>query len=182
MATRAERARGGGQPRAIVAIAVVWVLLWDRVSIGNVLNGLIFGAVVTQLFPLPSIQYGGRPHPVALLAFAGRFLADLVRSSLQVVAIVLKPGPIPPSSVIEVRLHTRNELYETLIATVVSLVPGSTVVEARRAAGVLYVHVLGADDAAGREAARAKVLSVESWVVRALGSQDDIEACAKEAP
>lgn len=179
MAFRSARSRGGWQPRAILAIALVWVLLWDRVSVGNVLNGLIVGAVVTQLFPLPSIQYGGRPHPLAILGFLGRFLLDLVRSSVQVVVIVLRPGPAPASSIIEVPLRTRNELYETLTATVVGLVPGSTVVEARRAAGVLYVHVLDAQDDAARKAARDKVLRVERSIVQALGAHEDIVACGK---
>ena len=44
--TAAATRRGGWQPRAIIALAVVWVLLWDRVTLGNVVNGLIIGAVV----------------------------------------------------------------------------------------------------------------------------------------
>lgn len=58
--------------------------------------------------------------------------------------------------------------------------PGSTVIEARRAAGILYVHVLGVDDAAGREAARADVLAVERSLVRALGTEAEIAQCGED--
>ena len=172
--------RGGWQPRANLMIALVWVMLWDRFSFGNLLNGLILGAVLTRIFPLPPIEYAGRPHPVALLALLGRLLVDLVKSSLIVAAVVLRPGPAPPSSIIEVRLRTRSDLYLTLVSTLVGLVPGSTVIEARRAAGILYVHVLGVDDAAGREAARADVLAVERSLVRALGTEAEIAQCGED--
>lgn len=170
--------RGGWQPRAVLLVALVWVLLWDRLSLGNVVNGLILGVVITRLFPLPAIGYRGRLHPLPLLALVGRFLVDLVRSSVEVAWVVLRPGPLPPSSVIEVPLRTGSELYLTLVATVVGLEPGSTVIEARRTAGVLFVHVLGAGDDDARERAREKVLSVERAVVRAVGNEQEIAACA----
>ena len=46
------------QPRAILVVAVAWCLLWDRISWGNLLSGLLVGIVVTLAFPLPSIEFG----------------------------------------------------------------------------------------------------------------------------
>lgn len=175
------RGRGGWQPRSVLLVALVWVLLWDRLTLGNVVNGLILGAVLTRLFPLPAIGWQGRVHPWALLVLLGRLLVELVRSSWEVSLVVLRPGPVPPSSIIEVDLRTHDDLYLTLVATLVGLVPGSTVIEARRAAGVLYVHVLGAHDDAAREAARQQVLDVERQVVRALGNREQIAECTEVA-
>lgn len=177
MPWRAVRGRGGWQPRAILVIAVTWVLLWDQVTLGNVVNGFLVGIVVTQLFPLPSIQYAGRPHPLRVLVFLTHFLVDLVRSSVEVVLVVLRPGRMPPSSIIEVPLRTRSELYMTLVATIVGLTPGSSVVEARRGANVLYVHVLGVEDEAGLAEAKEEVLDIERRLVHAIGSPEEISRC-----
>lgn len=174
------RGRGGFQPRAILLVALVWVLLWDRLSLGNAINGLIVGVLFTQLFPLPSIQYFGRIRPLGVISFAGHFLLDLIASSWQVVKIVLSPGPMPPSSIVEVPLRVRSEFYMTLVATIVGLVPGSTVIEARRSANVLFVHVLGAAEEDALEHARANVLDVERRLLRALGSDEEIAACTPE--
>lgn len=179
MSLREKGGRGGWQPRAILVVAAVWVLLWDRVTPGNVVNGLLVGFVATQLFPLPSVQYAGRPRPLKVLAFLARFLVDLVRSTVEVAAIVLRPGPMPASSIIEVPLRTRSELYLTLVAMVVALTPGSCVVEARRGAGVLYVHVLGVADEAGLDAAREDVLDIERRLVGAIGSPEEIARCTE---
>lgn len=169
-----SRTRGGFQPRAIIALAVVWVLLWDRISLGNVVNGLIIGAVVTQIFPLPSIQYFGRIHPWRLLVLTTRFFVDLVSAAIEVSIATLDHHPPKGGSIVEVHLRVRNELYMTIISALVALVPGSIVVEARRTANVLYVHGFHVTTPEGLEELRQDVLGIESRVVRALGSADEI--------
>lgn len=172
--------RGGWQPRAIIALAVVWVLLWDKVSLGNIVNGLIIGAVVTQIFPLPSIQYFGRVHPWRLTLLIGRFLIDLVVAAVEIVVATLSPGPSRGGSIVEVQLRTRSEFYMTIVSALVSLVPGSIVVEARRRAGILYVHGFHITSPEGLEELRQDVLDVETRVVRALGTAEEISLCTRE--
>lgn len=171
--------RGGWQPRAIIALAVVWVLLWDRVSLGNIVNGLIIGAVVTQLFPLPSIQYFGRIHPWRLAILIGRFLVDLVVAAVQIVISTLSPHPSRGGSIVEVQLRTHSEFYMTIVSALVSLVPGSIVVEARRGAGILYVHGFHVTTPEGLEELREDVLAVETRVVRAIGTDEEIATCTE---
>ena len=171
--------RGGWQPRAIIALAVVWVLLWDKVSLGNVVNGLIIGAVVTQVFPLPSIEYFGRIHPWRLVVLVARFLVDLVVAAVQIVISTLSPRPSLGGSIVEVQLRTRSEFYMTIVSALVSLVPGSIVVEARRRAGILYVHGFHVTSPEGLEALRQDVLDVETRVVRAIGTDEEITLCTQ---
>ncbi|WP_374968369.1 Na+/H+ antiporter subunit E [Terrabacter sp. BE26] len=169
------------QPRAVVAIALAWVLLWDRVSWGNVVNGLLVGLLVTYAFPLPSIEFHGRlrPHRVALLI--GRFLLDLVVSSWQVMRLAFGRRR-PRNAVIEVQLRSRSDLYLTLTAELVALVPGSVVVEARRSTSVLYLHLLDVEREGRIEAQRASALAVERRVVRAIGSREEIVALETGSP
>lgn len=178
---QASRRRGGWQPRAIIALAVVWVLLWDQVTLGNVVNGLIIGAVVTQVFPLPSIQYAGRIHPWPMLVLLVRFFADLVSAAVEVARATLDRHPSKGGSIVEVQLRTRSEFYMTIISALVSLVPGSIVVEARRTAGILYVHGFHVTTEEELEQLRRDVLDLETRVVRAMGSTEEISLCTKVA-
>lgn len=175
-----SRARGGFQPRAIIALAVIWVLLWDRITVGNAVNGLIIGAVITQIFPLPSIQYFGRIHPWPLVVLTTRFFVDLVSAAIEVSIATLDRHPPKGGSIVEVQLRVRNELYMTIISALVSLVPGSIVVEARRTANVLYVHGFHVTTPEGLEELREDVLAVETRVVRALGSPEELAAVNDE--
>lgn len=175
-----QRTRGGWQPRAIIALAAVWVLLWDRITLGNILNGLILGAVITQLFPLPSIQYFGRIHPWRLVVLLARFFSDLVRAAIEISIATLDHHPPKGGSIVEVRLRTHSEFYMTIISALVSLVPGSIVVEARRTANVLYVHGFHVTTPEGMEELRQDVIDIETRVVRAIGTDEEIELVMRQ--
>lgn len=163
------------QPRAVVAIAAVWMLLWDRLSWGNLVGGLLVGLVVTMAFPLPSIHYAGAVRPLRCALLVGRFLVDLARSSWQVMRLALGPRT-PRNAVIEVRLRSRSDFYLTITAELLTLVPGSVVIEARRSTSMLYLHLIDVERPGAIEAQRRDVLAVEERVVRAFGSRAEIAA------
>jgi multicomponent Na+:H+ antiporter subunit E len=170
-----RRRRREFQPRAVATIALAWVLLWDRVTWGNVVNGLIVGLVVTYAFPLPSIEFQGRLRPHRLAWLIVRFVADLVVASWQVMLLAFG-NHRPRNAVIEVQLRSRSDFYLTITAELVALVPGSVVVDARRSTSVLYLHLLNVHDEDGIAAQRAHVLDIERRVVRTFGSREEIEA------
>ena len=75
-----------------------------------------------------------------------------------------------------VQLRSHSDLYLTMTAELVSLVPGSIIVEAHRLTGRLYVHVLDVETSGGVETARQHVLDQEARVLRALASDDELAA------
>ena len=109
---------------------------------------------------------------VALYAAAER-RADVVRASIEVAVIALTPRCTPRGAVVGVQLRSHSDLYLTLTAELVSLVPGSLVVEAQRLTGMLYLHVLDLERSGGAEAVRAHVLAQEERLLRALASPDE---------
>ena len=177
-ATTAEnlpRRRRSFQPRAILVVALAWCLLWDRISWGNILSGLAVGLVVTLAFPLPSIEFGGRLRLLRLLVLLAHFFRDLAVASIQVAILAFRPSP-PRNSVIEVQLRSHSDFYLTLTSLLVGLVPGSTVIEARRSHSIIYLHLL---DIWGKDSVRHfhdHVLEIEERVVHVFGSREEIAA------
>ena len=182
-ASRGSRAQGGDgaprhrrrtlQPRAIATIALAWMLLWDRLTWGNLVNGVLVGLFVTLAFPLPSIEFQGRLRPHRLLWLIIVFLVDLVAASWQVLRLALARRQ-PRNAVIEVQLRSRSDFYLTLTAELVALVPGSAVIDARRSSSVLFLHLLDIEGQGAIEHGRRHVLEVEERVVRAFGSREEI--------
>ncbi len=172
-ATAPRRRRRTLQPRAIATIALAWLLLWDRISWGNLVNGLLVGLFVTLAFPLPSIEFHGRLRPHRVVWLILLFLVDLVAASWQVLRLALGRRR-PRNAVIEVQLRSRSDFYLTLTAELVALVPGSAVVDARRSTSVLYLHLLDIERQGAIERQRQHVLEVEERVVRAFGSDEEI--------
>jgi len=169
--TRARRAVV--QWPVLVWTALVWVLLWGDLSVANVLAGLVLGLLVVVVFPQPPLRFPGAVRPGAVLRLLASFVADLVRASVQVAALVLSRRT-PTSSVLEVHLRTASLAHLTATAELVSLVPGSVVVEVRPGTQSLFVHVLDTPDRRAAERERRRVLVVEGRVVRAFGTTEEV--------
>ena len=110
-----------------------------------------------------------------VVLFFVRFLYDVVVASAHVATLAVRPGPAPSCAVIGVDLHTKSDLLLTLVGEVLSLVPGSLVVEVDRASTILYLHVLGVETLEDVERERARALAVEARMIRAFGSPADRE-------
>ncbi|MFJ6197144.1 Na+/H+ antiporter subunit E [Micromonospora sp. NPDC092111] len=161
-------------------LVVVWNLLWGQFSPGNILGGLLVGGAVLLFFPLPPVTFGGRLRPRAVLVLGVSFVAELVSASIHVAAIAVRPGYRPHGAIIGVPLRIRTDLNLALTAELLSLVPGTLIVEVDRAGGVLYVHVLDVRSPADLAGSRDRVLAVEERIVRAVGSDAELRQLTTE--
>lgn len=158
----------------VVLLTAVWLLLLGRVTALSVLSGLVLAALIGVLFPMPAIRWSGRLRPLGLLRLAGAVLWDLARASVELAVLALDPRRRPRPGVVAVHLSSDSDLHQVATGTVLSIVPGSVVVEARRRTRTLYMHVvdMGADEAG--EHRRAGQLA-ELRILRAFGTRAEIE-------
>lgn len=151
-------------------LTVVWVGLWGSVSAANVLGGLALSTVLLRLLPMAPLPATTRASPLGVLRFTAVFLVALVQSSLQVVALVLRPRVGPRQAVIAVPVHGGDDRLLTLVANAISLTPGTLTLEVDRERQVLHVHVLDVGEGAeGLAAVRAGIERLEHAAGRALG-------------
>lgn len=165
---------------AVVVLTGVWVLLWGRPTIFLFLTGIVLALLIGLVFPLPAIELHGRIWPVALLRLLGKLLSDVVVSSLAIVKLVFRPGDPPRSAIVRVRLRGHSDLYMTQTAELVSLVPGTLVMEARPSSDVIYVHVLESVSTDQLSRVITETRGAEERVIRAFGSRTEIESLDAE--
>ncbi len=153
-------------------LTVVWMGLWGSVTPANLLGGLAVGAGLVVLLPLTEVPTQGLVRPLALLRLLGFFAVDLVRASLSVVALVLRPRLELRQAVIAVPVRGASDRLLTLLANAISLTPGTLTLEVDRPRSILYVHALDVgDDPSGGQRLRADILRVERLAVQAIGSE-----------
>lgn len=158
----------------LVTLVLLWMLLWGTVSWLSFVTGIATALVVTRLFYLPPVELSGRFNPFWFLVFLGRFAFDLVVASFEVAFQAIGPRGVTRNSVVAVDLVTRSDFVMTLTAIVISLIPGSVVVEVDRRDSILYLHAINVRTDDDVTALRRRVLSVERSLVRALGSAVDV--------
>jgi multicomponent Na+:H+ antiporter subunit E len=133
-------------------LVLVWILLWGTLSAANILSGLAVALLITVLLPLPVVPVEGWVHPLALLRLLVVVAYELVLSSLQVAWLAIRPGPPPRSAVLRARLAIKSDLVLALAVNIITLIPGSMVLEIDQERRLIYVHVIdvGSDRAVTR--------------------------------
>jgi multicomponent Na+:H+ antiporter subunit E len=164
----------------IVVLTIVWTLLWGAVNPLIVVGGVLVALLVTTVFPFPAVTWNGRFRPLPALRLVVLFVVELLMASVQVAWIAVRPSAPPRSAVIRVDLVTRSELLLTLTAELISLVPGSLLIELDSRRGHLWLHLLDGSTPDKIEQARARALAQEARVIAALGSPSELTACRQE--
>lgn len=152
-----------------------WCLLWGGIDLKNVLGGLAVTVLVFILFPMPPMGHELTVRPVRFVLFVLRFVYDLAESALQVGWYAIRPGPQPPSSVVAVQMASRSDFFLTFTGVLATLIPGSVVVEAQRATGTLFLHVIGAGTEEEVEQAKQRVRDQEKRLLLAVGRREVLE-------
>lgn len=164
--TRPSRYRAV-QPWSIAWLTLLWVTLWGAVTPMLVVSGVLVSVLMSLVFPMPRLDFGVRVRPVRLVLLGVRFLADVIRASVEVTGVVLRRRPVR-NAVVAVDLDSDSDFILTGVAAMLSLVPGSIVVEARRSTHTLFLHVLDVPDRAAADAFREEALAVERRFVAAF--------------
>lgn len=155
-----------GRLLTIMWLTVVWIALWENLSVGNALAGLGLAAVITLIAPLTrpgSLVF----RPVASLRFLGYFAWKLFEASVILSWEVVTPRNRINEGIVAIPLRGVSDVITTLVANAISLTPGTLTLEVHRDPTVLYVHVLHLHDI---ERVRREVVHLEALAVRAFGA------------
>lgn len=157
-------------------LTLVWVGLWGQPTFANFLGGLAVAVLVLVALPLNDIPDTQRVRPLALLRFLSYFAVDLVKASLQVALLVVRPRRTLRQAVIAVPVRGASDQLLTLLANAISLTPGTLTLEVDRPRATLYVHVLDVGPGPeGVERVRSDILALERLAILAVGS----DACRR---
>ncbi len=129
-------------PLNFTILVVVWLLLTHQFSFGN----LLLACILAWLIPVGvgRIRTATVPvrKPLKLIAFVGVLLMDIIVSNIVVAKQVLgSPERLQPGFV-AIPLDLTEALPITLLASTISLTPGTVSIEMTDDRKTLYVHAL----------------------------------------
>ena len=157
----------------IVVLTFVWVALWQDLTLGTIVLGIIFSSAVMLLLRLPQVPFADRFNVYYSIKFVFYFLWKITAATWDVAVKAGKPGPNVVNSVVAVKLRTQDDLLLTLVGHVYALIPGSLVIDVDRPTSTLFLHVLDVPDEAAAEAFRVDSLDIEARMIRGFGSKRD---------
>lgn len=158
----------------VLGLTVLWALLWGSWTPLTLLCGIVVALLVTQALPLPPVPLSRRFSPVRFLWFLVVWSGLVVAASFRVAWVAFRPRGVRRSSIVLVQMHTTSEMTFTLATLAVSLVPGSYVADVDLRRRRLLIHVLDTEAPIQVEQELQVVLRIETMVIRALGSKQDL--------
>lgn len=133
-------------PLLSLTLALVWLLLQNSFSVGQIVLGVVFGLVI----PLLSRQFWPQRSPLwspwLTLRLTGRLLWDILVANVIVARLVLGPRRNLQPAFIEVPAELDDPLALSLLASAISLTPGTVSVDVREHDRVILVHSLHVED------------------------------------
>ena len=147
----------------VLFVTATWIGLWGDVSFANIAGGaLLSGAIL--IFGLGGPQGNGiqvRP----LLRLVWLVAVDLVTSSVSVGYEVIRPSDQTDESIIAVDLPAGSRRHLLLLTILITVTPGTAVVDVDTNRGTLYLHLLHHDKA---DATRRHVTELADLSCRGL--------------
>lgn len=165
---------------SVAGLVAVWLLLWGTLSAANVISGLAVALFITFLLPLPRVPVQGKPHLITVFRLVLNVNWWLVRSSVQVAWLTLRPGPPPQAAVLPARLNLKSDLVLALGVNILNLTPGTLVLEIDQAQRLLYVHVLGIGSPGSVDAFYQQVTDLERLLVAAFERDADWQPVTRD--
>lgn len=134
-------------PLLTLILAVVWVMLQNKVSAGMVVFGIILGIIIPRI---TAIWWPDRPKGFRLgkmITYSLVVLWDIVVANLQVAWIVLSvPNKKLRPAWIVVPLELKHPEAITVLAGTITLTPGTVSADLSSEGNSLLVHVLHTDN------------------------------------
>lgn len=158
----------GSRVFMLVWLGFAWVMLWGTWNIGTILAGVLVGVVIMVFFPLPRVPVEGLVRPLSTLWLVLVVAYFLVRSSLTVAWLSVRPAPPPSPAVLRAPMRLKSDFTLALAVNTLNLMPGGIVVRVDPLRRVVYIHVLDAGTEKARDTFYRQVATVEKIYLRAF--------------
>ncbi|MGQ4277634.1 Na+/H+ antiporter subunit E [Pseudidiomarina sp. E22-M8] len=123
-----------------------WLLLQNEVSFGTTLLGLIL-ALVIPMYTLRARDHRTTMHkPWLAIQYFFILLVDIILSNFNIAAIILMPRKRIQPALIEFPLELSGAVPITILASTISLTPGTISAELGRDGRSLLIHALNVQD------------------------------------
>ncbi|TQM37880.1 Na+/H+ antiporter subunit E [Pseudonocardia cypriaca] len=162
-----------GRLPAVLWLTCVWVLLWGTFTPASIVGGLVVAVLVTALFRLPPATDRLPVRPLRICGLVLFLLWDIAVSGVEVSWEVLRHGPRARGAIMAVPLIASSDQVVTIMASALSLSPGTMALQIDHDHDVWYVYALGPRDDADVDRARRRVVDMQRRVLSALGSPDE---------
>lgn len=134
------------RPLFSLFLALLWLLLVNQFSIAHTLLGLVLGAVIPFITQPFWPERSRIKHLQPLAVYLCRLLTDILKSNLVVARLILWRTDRLQPAFVTYPLALSDDFAVTILASTISLTPGTVSAHYDHDAGTLLIHCLHLED------------------------------------
>lgn len=134
------------RPFLSLVLLIVWLLMNNAFSLGHILLGLILALGIPLLTEPLQTQQMTVKRPLKLIKYIIILKWDIVVANLAVAKLILGPTKALQPGFVAYPLNLTGDLPITLLASTISLTPGTLSAEVSKDREWLYIHALDLPD------------------------------------
>lgn len=127
---------------------VVWLLLNNSVSVGHIVLGAFFALTIPWLVKDMRDEHPKIRRPFLAIRYVLMVMWDIVVANVQVALLIIGPTRHLQPGFVAVPIHLESDLGITVLASTVSLTPGTVSADVSADKRYLYIHALHLEDEA----------------------------------
>jgi multicomponent K+:H+ antiporter subunit E len=136
------------RPRLSLFLWVLWLFLMNTLSVGHIL----LGGFLAWLIPYSTQQFWPEQarlqHPWRMLSYIGMVLREILIANLVVARLILGREEKLNPAFVSVPLDLENKFAITILASTITLTPGTVSASISADSRTLLIHALNVDDEA----------------------------------
>lgn len=134
------------RPGLSALLLASWLLLQNSIALTHILSGAVLAValpVLLRSFLLPRITI---KRPLLLLRFCGVVVVDIVTANIDVALRVMRPNHLLRPAHLELPLTLRDEFALAVLASTITLTPGTVSTRFSDDRTMLSIHALHVDN------------------------------------
>jgi len=134
-------------PALTLLLAVVWLMLVNTLSFGQLVLGAFLGWAIPLLCRDFLVRVPQVRQPFRLVLFVLKVFVDILVANLSVAKLVLGPKERLNPAFVEVPVAIEDEFVLAVLTSIISLTPGTVSADLSADRRTLLLHALDAPDA-----------------------------------
>ncbi len=125
-----------------LSLTFVWVALTGNFYWSNFLFGFMLGFFILWLMSRNEEDKRYFVRVPKIIGFVFYFIYEMLKANLQVAYDVITPNYFMKPGIVKYPLHANSDFEINLLSTVISLTPGTLIIDVSNDRQVLFIHVM----------------------------------------
>lgn len=164
----------------ILWMLVVWIALWGKLNLANLITGLVVAIGISLALPMPKVPITGSFHIWPVMKLIYLFFQKLLVASFQVTLLAYSRKADPQGKIFDLPYSISSEMILAVYIDYMNLIPGTMILGINRKNRILKLHILDASNPQKTYKNILGAMQLENLFIKAFANKTMVEQALQQ--